>query len=163
MEIRAARSDEDYRAARALFVQYAESLGFSLCFQGFDREIEILPDMYGPPGGVLLLAFQANEAIGCVGLRPAEPPSCEMKRLFVKPEHRGSGAGRRLAEAILTEARRLGYRSMILDTLPSMQRAQELYRDLGFNETRRAHDIDAEGPSIYMTIDLGVDARVADA
>jgi GNAT superfamily N-acetyltransferase len=152
--IRPASSEEDYLAARGLFVEYAESLGFSLCFQGFDREIEILPEMYGPPGGLLLLALEDDVAFGCVGLRPSGPLTCEMKRLFVRPDQRGTGAGRRLAESVLDEARRLGYQRMILDTLPSMQRAQALYRTLGFAEMRRANQPEGGGTIVYMALEL---------
>jgi ribosomal protein S18 acetylase RimI-like enzyme len=120
---------------RALFLEYAQSLGFSLCFQGFDEELRALPGMYGPPRGRLLLAIEEGSPAGCVGLHEWDGPAAEMKRLYVRPAFRGHGLGRTLTEAALSEARALGYRSVRLDTIPSlMQSAIALYRELGFRE-----------------------------
>jgi ribosomal protein S18 acetylase RimI-like enzyme len=120
---------------RALFLEYAQSLGFSLCFQGFDEELRALPGIYAPPRGRLLLAVEDGSPAGCVGLHEWDGPAAEMKRLYVRPAFRGHGLGRRLTEAALSEARALGYRSVRLDTIPSlMQSAIALYRELGFRE-----------------------------
>jgi putative acetyltransferase len=120
---------------RALFLEYAGSLGFSLCFQGFDEELRALPGMYAPPRGRLLLAIEDDRPAGCVGLHPWDADAAEMKRLYVRPAFRGRGLGRILAEAALAEARSIGYRSIRLDTIAShMQSAIALYRDLGFRE-----------------------------
>jgi carbonic anhydrase len=120
---------------RALFLEYAQSLGFSLCFQGFDEELRALPGMYAPPRGRLLLAIEEGSPAGCVGLHEWDGPAAEMKRLYVRPAFRGHGLGRTLTEAALSEARALGYRSVRLDTIPSlMQSAIALYRELGFRE-----------------------------
>jgi GNAT superfamily N-acetyltransferase len=115
---------------RALFRQYAASLPFSLDFQDFDLELAGLPGAYAPPRGALLLARGA----GCVGLRPLDETTCELKRLYVEPSARGSGLGRRLAEAAILEARRLGYARMRLDTVAGMDAALALYEQLGFRE-----------------------------
>ena len=120
---------------RALLRAYAASLPFELDFQDFDRELAELPGDYAPPRGALLVARVEGEAIGCVALRPLTDDTCEMKRLFVLPAARGTGLGRRLAVAIVTEARRLGYVRMRLDTTPGMETAQALYEELGFTET----------------------------
>ena len=132
--IRAAASKDDWVEARRLFEEYAASLGFDLAFQDFDREIASLPGDYASPQGAILLAEDDSGVAGCVALRPFADETCEMKRLYVRPAHRGSGLGKLLAEAVLAEARVRGYRSMRLDTVPGMEAAMALYRSLGFRE-----------------------------
>jgi len=126
----AARESSDIEEVRALVREYASSLPFALDSQDFDRELNELPGAYAPPKGALLLARGA----GCVGLRPIDKTTCEMKRLYVRPSARGTGLGRRLAEAAITEARTLGYKRMRLDTVPGMESAQSLYERLGFED-----------------------------
>ena len=128
-----ARPDE-LDEVRRLFEGYAASLGVDLGFQDFERELRDLPGDYAPPRGLLLVARVESEPVGCVGLRALEAGACEMKRLYVRPEHRGTGAGKALAEAVIDAATRLGYERMRLDTLPSMDAARGLYRALGFRE-----------------------------
>jgi GNAT superfamily N-acetyltransferase len=120
----------DVEEVRTLFLEYAAALSFPLDFQDFDREVAALPGAYAPPRGALLLA----RGEGCVGLRPIDERTCELKRLYVRPQARGTGLGRRLAEAVVAEARRLGYTRMRLDTVPGMDAAQSLYEQLGFRE-----------------------------
>jgi GNAT superfamily N-acetyltransferase len=129
-----AQSERHLRQARGLFEEYAASLGFDLGFQGFADELAGLPGDYAPPRGRLLLAFLAGRPAGCVALRDLGEGICEMKRLYARPEVRGSGLGRALAEAAIAEARGIGYSRMRLDTVPAMQRARDLYHDLGFRE-----------------------------
>jgi putative acetyltransferase len=122
--------------ARELFLEYAQSLGFSLCFQGFESELAGLPGEYIPPEGrLLLLAAHQGELAGCVALHKLTPEICEMKRLYLRPKFRGKGVGRALAHAVIVEAREIGYRHMRLDTVePLMQGAVALYRALGLKE-----------------------------
>lgn len=131
-DIREVRFPQDRERVVGLFREYADSLGFDLCFQDFETELATLPGKYAPPGGRLLLACNGDHAVGCVALRPIDRERCEMKRLYVRPAMRGSGLGRTLAERICEEARAAGYRQICLDTLPSMQAAVGLYTDLGF-------------------------------
>ncbi len=134
IDIASAETKSDVSQVTALFVEYAESLGYSLCFQGFDREIERLPETYGPPHGRMLLARVDGEVAGGIALRRLDEDTCEMKRLFVRLPYRGLGLGRLLAEAVVGAGRELGYAAMRLDTLPSMTAARRLYRELGFRE-----------------------------
>jgi ribosomal protein S18 acetylase RimI-like enzyme len=130
-----AESAEQVAVARELFLEYADWLGFSLCFQNFDKELAELPGAYAPPKGRLLLASLSGETAGCIALRPILDGACEMKRLYVRPAFRGHGLGRALAVKIVEEARALGYGRMLLDTLPDkMGSAIKVYRSLGFNE-----------------------------
>jgi ribosomal protein S18 acetylase RimI-like enzyme len=133
MQIVAGHGAEHVPVVRALFEEYAAGLGVDLSFQDFERELDELPGDYTPPGGRLLLALDPEPA-GCVALRRYEPGVCEMKRLYVRPAHRGSGLGRRLTEAIIDAGRDAGYERMRLDTLPTMDAARALYRSLGFVE-----------------------------
>ena len=124
----------DVQAARELFAEYAASLDVDLGFQGFDDELEGLPAGYTSPTGVLLLANTSAGTVGCAAVRQLEGDACELKRLYVRPAGRGAGLGRELTEHAIAAARQLGYRRMRLDTLPSMQTAYALYRELGFAE-----------------------------
>jgi ribosomal protein S18 acetylase RimI-like enzyme len=129
-----AAGEADLPAVRRLLKEYAGSLDFPLDFQDFERELAELPGAYAPPHGTLLLARIDGEAAGCVALRRLADDTCEMKRLYIRPGHRGLGLGRLLAAAIVEAARARGYRAMRLDTTPSMAAAQALYTELGFRD-----------------------------
>jgi ribosomal protein S18 acetylase RimI-like enzyme len=133
-EIRWAMIPGDLMAVRSLFQEYAESLDFELDFQDFREELETLPGKYTAPKGSILVAKENGETLGCVAVRPLGSEICEMKRLYVKPAHRGKKVGRELAVAIIEEAKRLGYKAMRLDTVEAMKEASALYRALGFQQ-----------------------------
>jgi ribosomal protein S18 acetylase RimI-like enzyme len=127
-------SGGDLDEVGALFREYALALGIDLAFQGFESELATLPGRYAPPKGALFIARDTHgQALGCVGVRPfGKHGACEVKRLYVRPAGRGTGAGRALASAAVVFARAAGYREILLDTLPQMTAAIGLYRSLGF-------------------------------
>jgi ribosomal protein S18 acetylase RimI-like enzyme len=143
----------DLEAVRALFQEYADSLGVDLGYQGFDRELRDLPGDYAPPTGTLLLARSDDQIVGCVGVRAFDERTAEMKRLYVRPSGRGLGLGRTLAMAAIDFARSARFERMRLDTLPQMQQAQELYRKLGF-VTIESYRFSAVPGTVYMELDL---------
>lgn len=143
--VRPARLPDEVPAVRALFREYAAGLGVDLCFQDFEAELAGLPGAYAPPAGRLLVAEVDGELVGCVALRPQARGVCELKRLYVRPTHRGCGLGRRLLEALLAEAVAAGYRGAVFDTLESMTEALALYRTLGFAETEPYNEHPVQG------------------
>jgi ribosomal protein S18 acetylase RimI-like enzyme len=141
IEIRSAESPADIDAVRALFLEYIHMPGWEAGFsryleqQDFGSELAQLPGAYAAPEGALLLARVDGRAAGCIAFKPlVSPDSCEMKRLFVRPEFRSLGIGEQLVRRLLADARAAGYRRMRLDTLPSMSGAQRLYERLGFRD-----------------------------
>jgi ribosomal protein S18 acetylase RimI-like enzyme len=146
-------SPDQIATARRLFKEYEASLGIELTFQGFAQEVAALPGAYAPPAGRLFLATDGAEPEGCVALRPLGGGLCEMKRLYVRPAARGERLGRRLAEAVIREARALSYERMRLDTLPSMKEAFALYQTLGFREIAPYYDNPIVGTR-FMELDL---------
>ena len=154
MLIGQAESPEQIEQARVLFQEYGASLGFSLCFQSFDKELAGLPGDYAPPEGRLLLAEQDGKLAGCVALHKIGDGICEMKRLYVRPEFRGKALGRALAEQVIQEARAMGYARMRLDTIVGkMDAAIALYRALGFCEVPPYRENPIAG-AIYMEFEL---------
>ena len=148
-----AKTRAQYQSVRELFMQYADSLGFDLEFQGFSRELAGLPGDYESPGGCILLAEGADGHAGCVALRPLQNEICEMKRLFVIPAYQGCGIGRLLAKAVIGEARNFGYQRMRLDTIESMKAAQGLYYSLGFKIIEAYCHNPLDNPS-FMELEL---------
>jgi len=140
--------------ARTLFLEYANSLNFSLCFQSFDEELQTLPGAYAPPDGRLLLAQGNGKTAGCVALRKIETDICEMRRLYVRPGYRGTGLGKKLVEELIVEARKIGYTRMRLDTVgESMKDAVALYRRLGFKDIAPYREYPLDGV-LYMELDI---------
>jgi len=153
-EFQQAKSPEQLATVRELLLEYAQSLGFRLCFQSFDDEIAGLPGDYVPPEGRLLLAASDGQAAGCVALHKLDDEVCEMKRLYVRPQFRGKGLGKVLAERVISEARAIGYKKLRLDTVePVMRTAVAMYRQLGFREIAPYRANPIEG-ALYMELDL---------
>ena len=154
MKLIQVESADEIDRARELFKEYAAGLGIDLCFQHFDKELALLPGDYIPPTGRLFLAMEEDTAVGCVALRRIADDICEMKRLYVRPEFRGTGLGRTLTQTIIQAAREIGYGRMRLDTLPGkMDRAIAMYRSLGFKEIESYYDNPVE-QAVFMELPL---------
>ncbi|HWG48523.1 MAG TPA: GNAT family N-acetyltransferase [Candidatus Acidoferrales bacterium] len=154
-----AESEQQFRIAREMMLEYAAWLEFKLCFQGFDDELRTLPGKYAPSAGRLLLALWNDNPAAMGALRPLEHDgengACEMKRLYVRPEFRGHSIGRALAEKLIQEAREIGYTLMRLDTVPGkMDAAIALYRDLGFEPIEPYYSTPVAG-TLFMQLMLG--------
>lgn len=154
--IASVRTAADIADIAALFRAYGASLDVDLAYQDFAGELAALPGQYAPPRGALLIARSAGGApLGCAALRPrGVRGKCEMKRLYVSPAGRGLGLGRALMDALIVEARRIGYDEMWLDTLPSMTAAQQLYRSAGFEIAEPYYDTPVAG-TVFMRLRLG--------
>jgi ribosomal protein S18 acetylase RimI-like enzyme len=148
-----AETDERIDEARRLFKEYEEATGVDLCFQNFAEELAALPGVYAPPTGRLILGYVDDEAAGCVALRRLEEGVCEMKRLYVRRVFRGTGLGRKLAEAAIGEGVEIGYERMRLDTLPQMSAAIAMYRTLGFREIE-PYRFNPVGGALFMELSL---------
>ena len=155
LHISTANTTDDFQEVRKLFLEYQSSLGISLCFQNFDAELAALPGEYAPPSGCLVIARFQGQITGCAALRKFINGVCEMKRLYVRPEYRGMKIGKALTEAVIQEARRIGYERMLLDTLPKLENALSLYRSLGFREIAPYHEYPMQ--AIFMELSLKVE------
>jgi putative acetyltransferase len=154
ISLKQAESPEEIAQARELFLEYAKSLNFSLCFQSFDKELAELPGDYAPPNGRLLLLEHDGRLAGCVALHKLDAETCEMKRLYLRRDFRRKGLGLTLARAIIAEARKIGYRQMRLDTVePVMKDAVAMYRRMGFKEIAPYRPNPIAG-AMYMELEL---------
>ena len=146
---------EALEQVRQYFRNYAAWLGVDLSYQNFDQEMASLPGAYAAPQGRLFFAEVDGRSAGCVGVRPFPDSDgvCEMKRLYVEPEERGHGVGAALALAAIKAAKEIGYRKLIIDTLPSMRMAVKLYRELGFTEAPSYYQTPVEG-TMFLSLDL---------
>jgi carbonic anhydrase len=138
---------------RQFFRNYAAWLGVDLSYQNFDEEMATLPGRYAAPEGRLFYAEIDGKGAGCVGIRPYSEGVCELKRLYVDPAFRGLGVGRDLALAAIRAARKIGYRKIMLDTVPAMRIAVKLYRDLGFTAAPAYYQTPVEGTQ-FLALDL---------
>lgn len=153
LEILKAKSDEDFEHVRILFQEYAVTLGFDLGFQDFEQELADLAAHYASPEGCLLLARHGNRVVGCVAMKRFDNGICEMKRLYVKPQLRGLGIGRALAEAIIEHAKKAGYTCMRLDMVLPRDVARSLYLSLGFRDIEPYRYNPIEG-AVFMELEL---------
>jgi putative acetyltransferase len=142
-----------WETARDLVREYAASLNVNLDFQNFGEELLHFETEYAPPTGTFLLARHNDEFVACGALRRFSATDCEMKRLYVRPSARKLGLGRQIALTLIDEAKSLGYKRMLLDTLPTMHSAQSLYKSLGFEPTQPYRYNPIEG-SAYLKLDL---------
>lgn len=124
-----------------------------LDIQNYDEEINHLEMKYGEPEGRLYLIYSNGQPAGCIGLRKIDDQNCEMKRLYIRPKHRGKKLGKMLIEKIISDAREIGYSYMLLDTLPFLSSAIGMYKSFGFYEIESYNDSPME-TSIYMKLDL---------
>jgi GNAT superfamily N-acetyltransferase len=146
-------SAAEWDQVRELFREYWASFGFSPCFQGFEAEVAGLPGAYAPPGGALVLALVEGQAAGCAALRRFDAQRCEAKRLYVRPRFRGLGMGRALLDWVIAEARTIGYREMVGDTIPQMAVALAMYDRAGFERTGPYAEVPTPG-AIYLRLKL---------
>jgi carbonic anhydrase len=143
----------EWDQVRDLFLEYWDSFGFSPCFQGFEAEVAGLPGAYAPPGGALVVALVEGQAAGCAALLPLDALRCEAKRLYVRPQFRGRGVGRALLDWVIAQARAMGYREMVGDTIPQMAVALEMYDRAGFERTGPYAEAPTPG-AIYLRLKL---------
>jgi ribosomal protein S18 acetylase RimI-like enzyme len=129
-----ANTPEAFRQAQAIMVEYLQTLGIDLAYMDLPTEFATMPQRYTAPEGVLLLAFDGFEVIGCVGVRRLAPSLAELKRLYVRSSHWGLAIGLTLLERALTIAHELGYQKIRLDVIPTLLKAKEMYRSSGFHE-----------------------------
>lgn len=134
---------ERLQVIREMFREYVEFLGVSLDFQEFESELAALPGKYAEPDGGLFLISWNDAFAGCGALRRIGEPeqmACEMKRLYIRPVARGAGLGRKLAQFLVDEGVRLGYKTMYLDTLERLVPAMKMYESMGFKRVDAYYD-----------------------
>ena len=151
---------EQEEIVRKLFLEYTKMLidndktfGEYLKLQSYDRELNNLKEKYGLPFGRLYLAYIDNEVAGCIALKRIDKNNCEMKRLYVKEKYRGKKIASKLVDKIIEDAKFIGYKYMLLDTLPFLKTAINLYKQKGFYEISAYND-SPMNTSIFMKLDL---------
>ena len=153
MQLKQPGTAAEWEQVRELFREYWDSFGFSPCFQGFAAEVSGLPGAYAPPGGTLVVALIEGQAAGCAALRRFDAQRGEAKRLYVRPQFRGRAVGRALLDWVISEARRMGYRELVGDTIPQMAVALAMYDRAGFERTGPYADPPTPG-AIYLRLSL---------
>jgi GNAT superfamily N-acetyltransferase len=160
MEIKIKSGFNDEPNIIALFGEYTAMLEETrsdirqyLDLQNYDHELHHLHEKYGAPDGCLLIACSDGEAAGCIALRKLNVSECEMKRLYVRPQHRRHGIATALAERLLANARAIGYRFMLLDTIPELAPALAFYEKLGFYQVAAYNDSPVTG-TVFLRLKL---------
>ncbi|HEV2389096.1 MAG TPA: GNAT family N-acetyltransferase [Nitrososphaerales archaeon] len=153
VEVREAKTTSEISSARELIREYSSSLGIDLSYENFEQEMAAFPAPYNRPHGRVFLAMDGREAIGVVGVRRLSGLTCELKRMYVRPEFRGLGIGRKLAGRAIEEARDIGYVRMRLDTLSRLKEAVSLYASLGFREIV-PYKVNPNKGVVYLELDL---------
>ncbi len=148
-----AKTESELNFIRELFSEYFSRYGKHLGNQDFEKELSGLPGKYASPKGCLLLALDGDLPAGCIGIKPFEEHSCEMGRLYVKDKFRNRGIGLKLVKIFLEETRKMGYKKILLDTLPELKSAIKLYKSLGFSEIPPYYDSPLPNP-VYMSLDI---------
>lgn len=146
-------SENNIAAAVKLFREYADWLGIDLAFQGFEKELSIIHEMYAPPHGALFVVYDQNEAIGCLGLRKIGDGVGELKRMYLKESYRQKGIGKMMLDAALEKARSIGYQKVRLDTLDTMSPAMRFYEKNGFSKIEAYYHNPIAG-AVYFEISL---------
>lgn len=155
-EIIPVNSPELTEAAKMLFRDYEKWLNVSLCFQGFEEEVNTLPGKYAPPEGRLYIVRQNDKYTGTIALRKIEEGICEMKRLYLSPDSRGKGIGNELVSLIINDAIKIGYKKMRLDTIKEkMPKAVGIYKKYGFKEIEPYYH-NPNPHTLFMELDLTI-------
>jgi putative acetyltransferase len=147
--LKIASTNQEFEDGQMLFQEYANSLNIDLGFQNFSDELKTIGQQYNKPNGTLLLAYQDGLPVGCAGIRQLDQDTAELKRMYVQPEYRKYRIGMKLLELAIESAKALNYKFIRLDTLPTMTKAQSLYRSFGFYEipSYRFNPVDG---TVYM-------------
>ena len=151
MKISQARIEE-MDSVRRLFTEYQHWLGIDLSFQNFEAELNSLPGCYAAPTGAIFLATENSNPIGCVAIRQFSESEAELKRMYVVPEARGRGVAKALLQQAVGMASLQGYKSIVLDTLPSMESAKKLYSQFGFVPTTPYYNSPISGTEYYRHV-----------
>lgn len=124
-----------------------------LKIQNYNKETENLEEKYGKPFGRLYLALFDGVPAGCIALRKIDDLNCEMKRLYVKPQYRGENIGSALVNRIIEDTKEIGYQHILLDTLPFLETAINMYKRFGFYEIE-SYNNSPMNDLIYLKYDL---------
>lgn len=148
-----AQTTEQFEESKKLMLEYSQTLGVSLCFQNFDKELANLHTLYAQPKGImLLLGDEKGQYSGCVGIKYKTDDMCELKRLYLQDSKKGQGFGKMLLYEAFKYAKELGYKKMVLDTLPTMKTAIALYEKEGFRKIAPYYENPVEGAIFFEKI-----------